>query len=133
MQPKTDSMRKLLLWGALVVLAHFVVVLWHLVLLVKVQPSIPTLAILLLILINLVSVAGLVAFAKGFRKLAGSMIVIPLGVALVIGGYTHFLSAGTDNVLRLPPGDLRLPFQVSAVLLMLLEGAGCWIAVRMFA
>jgi hypothetical protein len=114
------------------VLGHFAVVIWHLLLLVKVQPTTPRIALLLLILINLLPVSALVAFAKGHHKLAGGLIVLPFGVALAIGSYTHFLSAGTDNVFQMPPGELRLPFQVSAVLLAVLEALGCWIGVRMF-
>jgi hypothetical protein len=113
-------------------LGHFAVVTWHLFLLVKVQPSTPRIALLLLIVINLLPVAALIAFTKGRYKLAGCMIVIPLGVALAIGSNTHFLSTGIDNVFHMPPRDLRLPFQVSAVLLTVLEALGCWIGLRMF-
>jgi hypothetical protein len=142
MQPSTgvvmpprpiDFRRKLLLWGTPIVLAHYAIVIWHVALLVKVQPGFPRLAILLLLSINLFPIAGLFAFGRGFPKLAGSMIIIPLGIALVIGGYTHFLSAGSDNVFRMVPSELRSPFQVSAVLLALLEALGCWIGFRIFA
>jgi hypothetical protein len=129
---KTDSMRKLLFAGTLVVLAHFVAVIWHVVLLIRLQPGFPAIAIVSLIVVNLLPIAGLVAFAKGFHKSAGCMILVPLGVALVGGGYTHFLSSGSDNVLHILPGPLRLPYQLSAILLVLLEAARCFIAVRMF-
>src|SRR5215472_10508263 len=120
MEPtKADSTRKLLIWSVPIVVGHLVAVIWHLLLLVKVQPSTPRFAPPLLILVNLFPVAGLVALAKGLRKFAGSMITIPLAIALVIGSYAHFLSPGTDNILHMPPGDLRLPFQISAVLLAL--------------
>jgi hypothetical protein len=122
--------RKLLLWGTLIVLAHYAAVIWHVALLVKVQPGFPRLAILSLLVINLFPIAGLFAFSKGFPKLAGIMIIIPLGIALVIGGYTHFLSAGSDNVWRMAASDLRLPFQISAMLLAVLEAAGCWFGFR---
>jgi hypothetical protein len=52
----------------------------------------------LLILFNLFPIAGLVALAKGLSKLAGSMITLPLSIALVIGTYAHFLGPGTDNI-----------------------------------
>ncbi len=129
----TDLQRRLLLWGTPIVLAHYAVVIWHVTLLIQVQPGFPRVAILLLLLINLFPIAALFAFAKGFPKLAGSMIILPLGIALVIGGYTHFLSAGSDNVFRMAPSELTLPFQVSAVLLALLEVLGCWIGLRIFA
>jgi hypothetical protein len=60
-----DSTRKLLLWSASIVLGYFVAVLWHLLLLVKVQPSTPRFFPPLLILFNLFPIAGLVALAKG--------------------------------------------------------------------
>jgi hypothetical protein len=127
----TDLRRRLILWDALLVSAHYVVVVGHVALLVKVQPDFPRLAIVLLILVNLFPVAGVIAFAKGFPKLAASALIIPFGVALVIGGYTHFLSAGSDNVLRIPASELRLPFQISAVLLTLLEALACGVGFKM--
>ena len=133
MEPtKADSPRTLLLWGSTIVVGHFIAVAWHLLLVLKAQPDFPRFAVPLLILVNLVPVAGLVAFAKGFPKLSGSMITLPLAIALVIGLYAHFLSPGTDNVFRMPPGDLRLQFQISAALLVLLEALGCWAGLRIF-
>lgn len=70
---------------------------------------------------------------KAYRKLAGFLITAPLGFALAVGVYQHFLSAGTDNVFHIPPGEFRLPFQASAVLLALLEGLGCLVGFRIFA
>jgi hypothetical protein len=130
---KADSRRILLLWSASIVVGHFIAVIWHLLLVVKVQPGFPGFAPPLLILVNLFPVVGLVALAKGFTKLAGSMVTLPLAIALGIGTYAHFLSPGTDNILRMQPGNLTLPFQISAVLLVLLEALGCWVGIRMFA
>jgi hypothetical protein len=130
---KIDSRWTLLVWSAPIVAGHFMAVVWHLLLVLKVQPGFPKFAPPLLILINLIPVAGLVTLAKRLPRLAGSLITLPLAVALVIGIYAHFLSPGTDNIFRLPPRDLRLPFQISAVLLVLLEALGCWIGVRIFA
>jgi hypothetical protein len=129
---KTNSRRTLLLWSAAIVVGHFIAVVWHLLLVLKVQPGFPRFAPPLLILINLIPVCGVVALTKGLPKLAGSLITLPLAIAMVIGIYAHFLSPGTDNIFRLPPGDLKLPFQISAVLLVLLEALGCWIGVRIF-
>jgi len=60
------------------------------------------------------------------------MVLLPLAVALVIGTYSHFLSTGSDNVLRMPASGPTLSFQVSAVLLSLLEALGCWLGFKMF-
>ena len=125
--------RNLLLLATVLALSHFGVVVWHLQLLVGVQPETPKFALMLLIGVNLIPVMGLVAFAKGHPTLAGWMIILPFGVALAIGGYTHFLSTSTDNVFRMPSQPWRVPFQVSAVLLALLEALSCWVAVRMLS
>ena len=86
MEPtKADPPRTLLLWSAAIVVGHLIAVVWHRLLVVKVQPGFPRFAVPLLILVNSVPVAGVVAFAKGFPKLAGSMIVVPLAIALAIG------------------------------------------------
>jgi|ERR1022692_492189 hypothetical protein len=130
---QADFIRKLLPFATFVVVGHFAVVIWHLLLLLKVQPSTPWFAALLLVVANLLPIAALVAFAKGRYNLGGGLIVLPLSVALAIGGYTHFLTAGSDNVFRMPPGGLRLPFQISAVLLAVLESLGCFVGLRMFA
>ncbi len=87
----------------------------------------------MLVLINLLPIAGVVAFAKGANKLAASLIVIPLAVALFIGGYTHFLSSGSENVLRMPSSGLTLEMQISAALLAVLEALGCWLGVKMLS
>ncbi|MGB8062059.1 MAG: hypothetical protein WCF26_09205 [Candidatus Sulfotelmatobacter sp.] len=130
---ENQVLRKLLPFATFVVVGHFAVVIWHLFLLLKVQPSTPWFAALLLVLANLLPVVGLFAFAKGRYNLAAGLIAAPLSVALVIGGYTHFLTTSSDNVFRMPPGALRLPFQISAVLLALFESMGCFVALRTFA
>jgi hypothetical protein len=47
----------------------------------------------------------------------------------VDGLITHFFSAGPDNVFRIAAGALTWSFRVSAVLLVVLETVGCWLAV----
>ena len=130
---KTHLTWNLFYWSALIVLGHFIAVLWHLFLVVKVQPSFPSVAIPLLILFNLLPVAGLLVIPKGFPKLAGSMVALPLATALVVGVYQHFLSSGTDNVFAMPSVAFRVPFQISAVLLVILEALGVWLGLRIFA
>ncbi len=131
-QKETYSLRKLFFFGTTVVLSHFAVVIWHLFLLLKLQPGTSELALVLLIVVNLIPVMAMVAFQKGHPKLAGAMIFVPLGMALVFGIYAHYLSTGTDNVFRMPGGEWRLSFRLSAILLSVLEALGCWIGFQMF-
>ena len=100
--------------------------------LVRVQPGTPSFLPPILILVNLLPVVGLIVLANGSQKLAATLVTVPLGVALVVGFGAHFLSSGNDNVLHMPPGALRLSFQTSAVLLMVLEAAGVLLGLQMF-
>src|SRR5581483_1449108 len=129
---KTAFSRPLLVWGIPVVVGHFLIVLWHLFLLVKIEPNTASFLPPLLILINVIPVAELFVFQRGFSKLAATMVAVPLAVALVINAYSHFLSSGTDNFFRMPPGEFRLSYQISAILLVMLGVLGCWIGYRMF-
>jgi len=102
-QQGSDFIQKLPVWGAAIVGGHFLVALCHLWLVVRVQPNFPSFAVWLLILFNLLPVAGVVLLAKRYGKWAAILITVPLAVALVIGVSAHFLSAGSDNVLHMPP------------------------------
>ncbi len=126
------SRRRLLLWSTPIVTGHLLVVIWHLVLLVQVQPATPRFLPPVLILANLLPVAGVVALAKGSPHLAATLVTVPLGTAFVIGAYAHFLSAGSDNVLHMPADELTLWFQVSAVLLVVLEAVGTGLGLQLF-
>ena len=127
---RPEFFHRLLLWATAIALGHFIVILVHLWLVVRIQPSFPRSAIPGLILVNLLPVAGALALGMGYRKLAALLIGIPLLIGFLIGTYSHFLSSGTDNVLRMAAGELTLPFQMSAVLLVLLEALGFWVGVR---
>ena len=130
---KPDFIHRLLLWATVASLGNFVVVLGHLWLVVRIQPSFPKSAIPELILVNLLPVGGILVLKKGYRRSAAILIAIPLAVGFVIGTYSHFLSSGTDNVFRMAAGELTLPFHLSAVLLVLFEALGLWVGVRTLA
>jgi hypothetical protein len=69
---------------------------------------------------------------KGLQQECGNDDYCSSGDCAVIGFSAHFLSSGTDNVFRMVPGEWRLSFQISAVLLVCLEAPGCWIGLRAF-
>jgi hypothetical protein len=56
---------------------------------------------------------------SGFWLLLASMFG-----SLVFGGYYHFIAAGADNVSSLGAHSWARPFQVTAVLLAIIEAAG---------
>jgi hypothetical protein len=123
-------MRKLCRYAALVVLAHAVVVFWHLELLARRDAALRVDQVpLFAALANIIPLIALISLWAHFPKL-GAWLLLFLAVPLAIGGYSHFLSPGSDNVFRMADGELTFAFRISAVLLLVLEFLGCWLGIR---
>jgi len=123
-------MRKLCRYAALVVLAHAVVVFWHLEQLARRDAALKVDQVpLFAALANIIPLIALISLWAHFPKL-GAWLLLFLAVPLAIGGYSHFLSPGSDNVFRMADGELTFAFRISAVLLLVLEFLGCWLGIR---
>ncbi len=118
-------------YATFVVLAHAAVVFWHLVLVAKITPGLTELQMLAATTaINLVPAIALVLLWTHSPRLGGLLLLLPLAVGLVIGGEEHFVTPGPLNVFHMAATPWVLPFQVTAVLLLVLEVLGCWIAAQ---
>jgi hypothetical protein len=82
--------------------------------------------------INLVPAVALVLLWAHFLRLGGFLLFLPLAVGLVIGGKEHFVTPGPLNVFYMATTPWAFPFRVTAVLLLVLEVSGCWIAIQAF-
>jgi hypothetical protein len=79
--------------------------------------------------VNLLPFVAVVLLNTRSSPLAGWLLLVPFGLALTAGVITHFFSPGPDNVFRIPAGPWTWSFRISAVLLIVLEAIGCWLAV----
>jgi hypothetical protein len=123
-------MRRLCRYAALVVLVHAVVVFWHLELLARRDAVLKVDQVPLFAgLANIIPLIALISLWAYFPKL-GARLLLFLAVPLAIGGYSHFLSPGSDNVFRMADSELTFAFRISAVLLFLLEFFGCWLSIQ---
>jgi hypothetical protein len=114
------------------VLAHAGAVLWHLVLVAKITPELTEGQVLAATsAITLVPTIALVLLWTHFFRLGGILLFLPLVVGLVIGGSEHFVTPGPLNVFDVAT-QWALQFRVTAVLLLVLELPGCWIAIQAF-
>lgn len=114
-----------------VVSGNFVLTLWHLYILQNVHSTASGGEIFTLgSIIGSVSLFVVLLIWTRFYKLGAWISAGLLLIGLTIGGYEHFLSVNPDNVFTMPHGDWTLSFQVSAVLLVLVELLGIWAAVR---
>lgn len=61
-----------------------------------------------------------------WRRTNGGFLLLFISMlgALVFGGYYHFIAAGADNVSSLGHHSWSLPFQLSAVVLAVIETSG---------
>ena len=62
------------------------------------------------------------------RRFGAELLALTMGGALVFGLVNHFIIESADHVSHVTNSTWRLPFQVSAILLLGLEAAGVWIA-----
>lgn len=119
-------MTRLRTLALLVVVAHWIVAIWHLFLAAKVLPapnnSVSWLAIVLLSLLH----GGVsIALWKLSAKFIGLVSLIFFLAALSADLYEHFLHASLNNVFMVAPGDWSAWFNASVFTLLALEILGC--------
>ena len=119
------------LWATLIVLAHLAVGLVHDAahkeLVVELTPF--QFSFVQIFYLILPVVAAILVWTPLMRLGAG-LVAVSLGASLVFGIWFHFLFVSPDHVAHLPVGDSQWTFQVTAVLMALVDAAGAWLGVR---
>jgi hypothetical protein len=114
------------MFALLVVVAHWIVAVWHLFLAAKILPapndSVSWLAITLISSGHLCVCLAL--WLLGGR-LAGWISFVFFLAALGADLYEHFLHASANNIFYVAPGYGTAPFDASVVVLLALEILGC--------
>ena len=84
-----------------------------------------------LFIISVITLAPLLAALllwTRLRKVGAVLLLFSMLGSLIFGVVNHFLITSPDHVLHLPASEWRLTFQATAVLLVIIECLGCWIA-----
>jgi hypothetical protein len=84
-----------------------------------------------LFIISVITLAPLLAALllwTRLRKVGAVLLLFSMLGSLIFGVVNHFLITSPDHVLHLPASEWRLTFQATAVLLVITECLGCWIA-----
>lgn len=79
-----------------------------------------------LFVIVIAPLVALVLLWTRASRAGGALLLGSMAAALLFGAYHHFLLAGPDHVLHLPPGSAQTSFRATAVLLLITEGFGSW-------
>ena len=109
----------------MVVVAHWIVAIWHLFIAAKVLPP-PNNKVswLAITFITLGHLAVSIAVWKLRDKLAGLVSLIFFLAALGADLYEHFLNASANNVFMVAPGDWTARFDASVFVLLAIEVVG---------
>lgn len=120
--------RTLVITAALVVLVHTVVMLVHGAAHTRLNIELSPWANIYVFAIGTGPIIGFF-FLRSSRQRTGAMILfITMVGALLFGLWNHFIAHGADHVMDLQAGPWRLPFQVTAGLLLVSEAIGAVIA-----
>lgn len=118
----TSALKK---WAMAIIVAHFLVLLAHGTAHVELEIGQSTAeSVFIFIVIWAAPIISFFLLLKG-RLRAGALILFfsMLG-SLLFGAYKHFIEVSPDNLSYAPDGAWLLPFQITAVLLALVEIAG---------
>jgi len=74
-------------------------------------------------------VAGILLW-RGVQRTGGALLLSSMFGALVFGVWNHFVVPGADNVSFTAAGTWGAIFQLTAILLALIEAWGCWASFR---
>jgi hypothetical protein len=108
-----------------IVLGNCGVIVWHLLILARLHSMLSEGQILsIATLVNLVPFTAIILLWTRFRRIAGWLLLVSLGIGLLIGTYEHFLSLSPDNVFHMAQGEWTLQFRITVVLLIILARAG---------
>src|SRR5215217_3737541 len=81
------------------------------------------------VVLYLAPIVAVVLLWSRFRRAGAWLLFASMAGSSVFGLAYHFVVPGPDNVFAWHPGAWRAPFQVSAALLLLVDGIGCLIGV----
>jgi hypothetical protein len=118
----------------LVVVAHWMIAVWHLFLAAKVLPA-PNdkVSWLAITLITCGHLAVSIALWTLRDKLAGLVSLIFFVAALSADLYEHFLHASANNVFTVAPGNWTPWFDASVFVLLALEIVGCLLGILLLS
>lgn len=112
--------------------ANLATVIWHLWLVVKLQPDTPVAKYVRLgSIVAVLTLVGLALLWTGWQKAGATVLGIMFAIGFVIGTPEHYLVAGPSNVFDVGVGAWTLLFKTSAAVLVVLEIAGMFTSGRM--
>jgi hypothetical protein len=112
-------------WAIAAVLAHLVIYIVHGMAHSALHIGLPLWGNLFVIaVIGVGPIAGLLLLWSRRVRSGALTLALTMAGSLLFGLWYHFVVSGADHLAHLPDDPWKLPFQVTAVLLLLTEAAG---------
>ncbi len=124
-------MRKVATYATAIMLAHGVLLLVHEIAHRDLGIRLPVLKyVYAYVVMVFAPLLGAIMLWTRQRRYGSWIFLLSMLGSLVFGGYHHFVLVSNDHVSHAPEGEWLLTFKVTAVLLAIVEAAGCWIGFR---
>ena len=114
--------------GTAIVLAHLAVTILHGMAHVDLHIGLSALQkLFVLIVINVCPLIAMALLWTRRQRTGVVLLAVSMGASLLFGVWNHFVIVGPDHVAEVAAGTTGRLFQITAVLLAVIEGAGCWL------
>jgi hypothetical protein len=115
-------------YGTAIVLAHLLIAIVHGMAHADLQIGLSTMQKLFVVLvINICPLAAMVLLWTRNQRAGLWLLSLSMFASLLFGVWNHFVVSGPDHVGEVAPGWMGHLFQITAVLLALIEAAGGWL------
>jgi hypothetical protein len=121
-------MKTIARYGTAIVLAHLLITIVHGIAHADLHIGLSTMQKLFVLLV--INVCPLIAMAllwSKHQRVGLALLSISMGASLLFGVWNHFVVSGPDHVTEVAEGAMGHLFQITAVLLALIEAAGAWL------
>jgi hypothetical protein len=123
-------MRKIRLYGTVILLTHGLVLLFHEIAHRDLQVILPPYKyVYAYAVIVFAPLVATLLFWTEWRRAGAWLFLLSMAGSLLFGAYHHFVLISDDHVCYAPEGGWLSVFRTTAVLLAVLEAVGCWFGV----
>jgi hypothetical protein len=130
----TVGNKSIIRYAILVVFIHIAITVVHGILHQQVGVTLSSFQYSYVLVVTLVVPAASVPmlFVKNtnFQRVGAWLMVASMFGSLVFGVFYHTLVPGSDNIFSVMHGQWGVAFRSTAILLAIVDGAGCWVGLR---
>jgi len=126
-------MKSVARYGTAVVLVHLFITILHGTAHANLQIGLSTAQkLFVLLVINVCPLLAMGLLWTRYRRAGCVLLSVSMLASLLFGVWNHFVVSGPDHVAHVASGPFGILFQITAVLLALIEAGGAWLGYAWF-